>query len=167
MTTAVLPVPRLAQALAKRERSARARALALALPLLLFLVFTLLVPIGALLMRAVQNPEVAQALPRTSQALGAWDRKDTPPAAAIFAPFDAAATTDDSSTAMGTTTSVPSTTKPTAKPRGKGKEPTAFSMNCVARGSPSSPAFARALASAASSRRSLATRARRSAGVSL
>lgn len=81
MTTAVLPVPPLAQALAKRERSARARALALALPLLLFLVFTLLVPIGALLMRAVQNPEVAQALPRTSEALGGWDRKGTPPAA--------------------------------------------------------------------------------------
>ncbi|MES2937821.1 MAG: ABC transporter permease [Pseudomonadota bacterium] len=83
--SAVLPALPLARALARRERSARARALALTLPLLLFLVFTLLVPIGALLMRAVQNPEVAQALPRTSAALGGWDRKGTPPAAAYAA----------------------------------------------------------------------------------
>src|SRR5688572_26690630 len=85
MTTATIAVPPLARALAGRERSARARALALALPLLLFLVFTLLVPIAALLLRAVQNPEVAQALPRTTAALDGWDRQGTPPAAAYAA----------------------------------------------------------------------------------
>jgi putative spermidine/putrescine transport system permease protein len=83
--SAVLPVPSLAQALARRERSARARAAALTLPLLVFLLLTLLVPIAALLLRAVQNPEVAQALPRTSQVLSDWDRKGTPPAPAYEA----------------------------------------------------------------------------------
>lgn len=85
MSAAVLAVPSLAHALARRERSARARALALTLPLLVFLLLTLLVPIGALLMRAVQNPEVAHALPRTSEALAGWDRAGTPPAAAYEA----------------------------------------------------------------------------------
>lgn len=83
--SAVLPVPSLAHALARRERSARARAAALTLPLLVFLLLTLLVPIAALLLRAVQNPEVAQALPRTSQVLSDWDRKGTPAPAAYEA----------------------------------------------------------------------------------
>jgi putative spermidine/putrescine transport system permease protein len=85
MTTAVLPAaPLLARALAKRERSARGRALLLAAPLLAFLLFTLLVPIGALLLRAVQNPEVVNALPRTAQSLAGWDGQ-SPPSAASYA----------------------------------------------------------------------------------
>jgi putative spermidine/putrescine transport system permease protein len=90
MSAASLPVPgpqagsRVpAPSLAVRERR-RLAGLVLTLPLCAFLLFTLLVPIGALLLRAVQNPEVAQALPRTSQALGGWDRKDVP-AARVFA----------------------------------------------------------------------------------
>ncbi len=54
------------------------RRLALVLPLLAFLLFTLVVPIGVLLARAVQNPEVAHALPRTARALSAWDAKALP-----------------------------------------------------------------------------------------
>lgn len=68
----------LARALAREQRKRHLGALLLTLPLLVFLLFTLLVPIGALLLRAVQNPEVAQALPRTSQALAGWDRKALP-----------------------------------------------------------------------------------------
>src|SRR6218665_3106236 len=41
------------------------RAFSLTLPLLLFLLLTLLLPIAALLLRAVENPEVARALPGT------------------------------------------------------------------------------------------------------
>jgi putative spermidine/putrescine transport system permease protein len=78
------PFPDLAQAVARRQWRHHARAAALTLPLLVFLLFTLLVPIGVLLARAVQNPEVAQALPRTSQALSGWDGH-APPAPEVYA----------------------------------------------------------------------------------
>jgi putative spermidine/putrescine transport system permease protein len=60
-------------------------ALALTLPLFLFLLATFLVPIAALLVRAVENPEVANALPHSAAALAQWDRKAEPPAAAFAA----------------------------------------------------------------------------------
>ena len=75
----------LARSLAQRERRRLASALTLALPLLVFLLFTLLVPIGALLLRAVQNPEVARALPRTAQVLHDWGGKALPGADAYAA----------------------------------------------------------------------------------
>jgi putative spermidine/putrescine transport system permease protein len=43
------------------------------------------VPIAALLVRAIENPEVANALPRSAAALAQWDRKAEPPAAAYAA----------------------------------------------------------------------------------
>lgn len=84
-TAAVLPTGGLAQALARRERARHATAFTLTLPLLVFLLFTLLVPIGALLLRAVQNPEVVQALPRTAQAIAGWDGSGLPAAPAYAA----------------------------------------------------------------------------------
>lgn len=84
MTTATTSPPALrrksdlAAALAKRNRASQVRAFALTLPLLLFLVLTLLIPIGALLMRAVQNPEVVHALPLTTQALRGWSPEALP-----------------------------------------------------------------------------------------
>lgn len=75
----------LARALKRAQSRRRALALLLTLPLLLFLLGTLLVPIGALLMRAVENPEVALALPATGKALAGWDRHAEPPAAAFGA----------------------------------------------------------------------------------
>ena len=81
MTTAIMNPPMLggqtalATALARRNRAVRARAVALTLPLLMFLLLTLLVPIGALLLRAVQNPEVVHALPLTTQALQGWSHE--------------------------------------------------------------------------------------------
>ena len=60
-------------------------ALALTLPLLIFLLATFLVPIGALLVRAIENPEVVTALPRATSLLSGWDRKSEPPAAAFAA----------------------------------------------------------------------------------
>src|ERR1035437_239767 len=61
------------------ERRKRLRAMALTLPLLIFLAITFLVPLGALLVRAVENPEVAGTLVRTGAALKTWDRKSAPP----------------------------------------------------------------------------------------
>lgn len=78
----------LTRALARSERRRRMTAIALTLPLLLFLLVTFLVPIGALLVRAIENPEVADALPRTGQALSGWDRRSTPPATAYAALVD-------------------------------------------------------------------------------
>nr|WP_233259471.1 ABC transporter permease [Ramlibacter sp. WS9] len=75
----------LAAALAARSRALQLKAAALTLPLLLFLLFTLLVPIGALLVRAVQNPEVVNALPRTAQVLDSWDGRALPQPAAFAA----------------------------------------------------------------------------------
>lgn len=79
-----LPVD-LAGQLRRAERRRRLLSVSLTLPLLLFLLVIFLVPIAALLMRAVENPEVANALPRTSDALAQWDRRSPPPEAAYTA----------------------------------------------------------------------------------
>jgi putative spermidine/putrescine transport system permease protein len=75
----------LARQLQRAERRKRAFAISLTLPLLLFLLFTFLVPIGALLTRAVENPEVASTLSRTGDALVQWNRTSAPPDAAYAA----------------------------------------------------------------------------------
>ncbi len=74
----------------KRELKAaqarkRAAALLLIAPLAIFLFLIFVVPIAALLTRAVQNPEVADALPKTVVQLHAWDRKGEPPVTAYVA----------------------------------------------------------------------------------
>ena len=66
--------------LARADRRRKWRAFSLTLPLLLFLLLTFLIPIAALLKRAVENPEVANALPRTVVALRAWKHVDVPDA---------------------------------------------------------------------------------------
>ena len=83
--TTQAPPADLQRALARAESRRKWHAFSLTLPLLIFLLLTLLVPIVALLQRAVQNPEVANALPRTVRALDGWDRKDSPAAAAYAA----------------------------------------------------------------------------------
>ena len=89
--TSVPPVPaeappgELRRALARAEARRKWRAFALTAPLLVFLLLTLLVPIVALLQRAVENPEVANALPRTVRALDGWNRKEAPAPAAYAA----------------------------------------------------------------------------------
>jgi putative spermidine/putrescine transport system permease protein len=82
--SAIQPPGNLRAALSRAESRRKWRAFSLTLPLLVFLLLTLLVPIAALLMRAVENPEVAKALPATVEALADWDRT-TPPGAAAYA----------------------------------------------------------------------------------
>ncbi|HTH12518.1 MAG TPA: ABC transporter permease [Acidovorax sp.] len=89
----------LRQALARAESRRKWRAFALTLPLLVFLLLTLLVPIAALLQRAVENPEVANALPATVHALDGWDRKNAPGAPAYAALMQDLARLPDSSDA--------------------------------------------------------------------
>ena len=78
MTATVLPT-NLASQLRRSQRRKKAFAISLTLPLLIFLLATFIVPIAALLIRAVENPEVAGALPSTVVALEQWDRTSTPP----------------------------------------------------------------------------------------
>jgi putative spermidine/putrescine transport system permease protein len=75
----------LARQLRRAERRKRAFAISLALPLLIFLLAVFLIPIGALLVRAVENPEVARVLGNTVEVLDTWDRKSAPPDAAYAA----------------------------------------------------------------------------------
>ncbi|CAM8625268.1 PotB ABC-type spermidine/putrescine transport system, permease component I [Comamonadaceae bacterium] len=83
--SAIQPPGDLRAALSRAESRRKWRAFSLTLPLLVFLLLTLLVPIAALLMRAVENPEVAKALPTTVEALADWDRASQPQAAAYAA----------------------------------------------------------------------------------
>ncbi|CAD5378712.1 Spermidine Putrescine ABC transporter permease component potB (TC_3.A.1.11.1) [Pseudomonas sp. OF001] len=69
----------LKQRLARAERLNRLKSQVLILPLLAFLLLTFLVPIGALLWRSVDNPEVVGALPRTVAAIESWDGHGLPP----------------------------------------------------------------------------------------
>src|SRR6185295_19738263 len=81
-----IPDPRaLQRSLAVAERRRKLRGFSLTLPLLIFLLVTFLVPIAALLKRAIENPEVANALPRTVVALERWNREDVPPPEAFAA----------------------------------------------------------------------------------
>jgi len=94
-TNAVTGAAAVRQSLARAQARRKWGAVALTLPLLLFLLGTLLVPIGALLLRAVENPEVAASLSRTGPALAGWDRTSAPPAAAYAAVAADLAALDD------------------------------------------------------------------------
>jgi putative spermidine/putrescine transport system permease protein len=76
---------RLKRELKAAEAKKRAMALLLIAPLAIFLLLIFVVPIGALLTRAAQNPEVINALPHTLNALSGWDRKALPPDTAYSA----------------------------------------------------------------------------------
>ncbi len=84
LTAAVIP-GNLAAQLRRSQRRKKAFAISLTLPLLVFLLVTFIVPIGALLVRAVENPEVANTIPQTVAALKKWDRQSPPPEAAYAA----------------------------------------------------------------------------------
>ena len=80
MTVATTTIPgNLAAQLRRSQRRKKAFAISLTLPLLIFLLATFIVPIGALLMRAIENPEVASTLAQTVKVLDTWDRTSNPP----------------------------------------------------------------------------------------
>lgn len=84
-TQSAPPTQSLRRELKAAEARRRTMALLLVAPLAIFLLLVFVVPIGALLTRAVQNPEIATALPRTVAALTNWDRKTAPADAAYAA----------------------------------------------------------------------------------
>lgn len=73
-------------ALARAERRERIKALGLVLPLFAFIVLSFVVPILVMLYNAVYDPDVADNLPRTVQALHAWDGRELP-SEEVFAAF--------------------------------------------------------------------------------
>jgi len=68
----------LKQKLARAERINRLKAQGLILPLLVFLFAVFLLPIGVLLYKSVENPEVVGSLPRTVEAISTWDGRGLP-----------------------------------------------------------------------------------------
>ena len=75
----------LKQKLARAERINRLKAQGLILPLLVFLVVVFILPIGILLYKSVENPEVVSSLPRTVAAIATWDGRGLPDEAAYKA----------------------------------------------------------------------------------
>jgi len=71
--------------LRRAERMKKIKYGALIVPLVLFLFLTFLWPIASLLKRSIDNPEVADGMPRTSESLRDWDGKALPGDAAFTA----------------------------------------------------------------------------------
>ena len=78
----------LRQALRRSRRKEQLQAAALVLPLFIFLLATFIVPIGAMLGRALFDREVAGILPRVTAELAHWDGRGLPPDAAYGALID-------------------------------------------------------------------------------
>jgi len=72
------PTRDLAWRLRATRRAYIRRSIMLLLPLLILLVVGFLTPIGGLLTKSVQNPEVATALPKTLVVLEQWDGRTVP-----------------------------------------------------------------------------------------
>lgn len=94
MVTQVLPrlttadgIP-LKVSLRRADRRHQMRDFALVVPLLAFIVLSFVVPIGLMLYRAVNNPEVADNLTRTAAALRNWDGAGIPDEATFAALAD-------------------------------------------------------------------------------
>ncbi|TVT76335.1 MAG: ABC transporter permease [Denitromonas halophila] len=79
------PITGLKQRLRRAERRRKLLYGALIAPLALFLLVAFLWPIGALLMRSIDNPEVRGVLPQTLAILDTWSEDDLPPAEAYAA----------------------------------------------------------------------------------
>jgi putative spermidine/putrescine transport system permease protein len=107
MTIAVDSSPESTVRLKRELKTAEAKrvtgALLLIAPLALFLLLIFVVPISALLTRAVQNGEVVTALPHTLGTLAYWDRKSLPPDSgyAALAADLTVASDDDARGALG------------------------------------------------------------------
>ncbi|WGD32133.1 ABC transporter permease [Ancylobacter sp. WKF20] len=87
--------------LRRAERLNRARSFSLVAPLLLFVLAVFALPIGLMLVRAVENTEVREALPKTMLSLQGWDGQATP-GEDVFAAFadDLTQTQKDRTTAL-------------------------------------------------------------------
>ena len=76
--------------LQRAQRRNRRHAFFLVAPLLAFIAVTFLLPIGDMLLRSVQNPELVSYMPRTLAVLKDWDGQEVPGEEAFAALADAA-----------------------------------------------------------------------------
>ena len=65
--------------LERAERMRKIKAVGLILPLFIFLMVTFAIPIVLMLMRSVENPEIAQVLPLSAAEIQRWDGEGFPP----------------------------------------------------------------------------------------
>ena len=75
----------LKRSLRRAERRRKMFALLLVAPLLAFLTISFIIPIAQMMWRSVDNPQVVEALPRTLEALQAWEAGDELPDEPVFA----------------------------------------------------------------------------------
>lgn len=68
----------LKRSLRRAERARKLTALALVGPLLAFLLVMFIFPIAQMMWRSVDNPQIVNAIPRTLEALEAWDGQGLP-----------------------------------------------------------------------------------------
>lgn len=68
-----LPQGNLKSSLDRAERLNRTKSLLLVVPLLAFITVFFLLPIGAMLLRSIQNPILSTAMPQTAAALANWE----------------------------------------------------------------------------------------------
>jgi len=71
-------------ALQLAERKKRIRAVLLVMPLLIFITLSFLYPIGLMMFRSIENPLVADNMPKVTAALEDWDGRSVPDEA-VFA----------------------------------------------------------------------------------
>lgn len=64
--------------LRRADRMRKLKAMGLILPLFVFLLLAFIIPIGALLVISVENPEIPTVLPRTAQVIVTWDETELP-----------------------------------------------------------------------------------------
>jgi putative spermidine/putrescine transport system permease protein len=64
--------------LRRAERRRKVAAFGLVAPLFLFILLTFALPIGGMLLRSVEDPEVSSVLPHTEDSLKTWDGKAVP-----------------------------------------------------------------------------------------
>lgn len=68
-----LPQGNLKSSLDRAERLNKTKSLLLVVPLLAFITAFFLLPIGAMLLRSIQNPTLSTAMPQTAAALANWE----------------------------------------------------------------------------------------------
>ncbi|BDB19891.1 permease [Pseudomonas sp. CYM-20-01] len=68
-----LPQGNLKSSLDRAERLNKTKSLLLVVPLLAFITVFFLLPIGAMLLRSIQNPTLSTAMPQTAAALANWE----------------------------------------------------------------------------------------------
>lgn len=68
-----LPQGNLKSSLDRAERLNKTKSLLLVAPLLAFITVFFLLPIGAMLLRSIQNPTLSTAMPQTAAALANWE----------------------------------------------------------------------------------------------